>query len=72
MLPLAWVTLVSVGCAIYQGVRKEGQPTLDNLNLIFSYSLVGFALSLLLVFQTNTSYARFWEGECLLLSEMKA
>jgi len=33
---------------------------LKNLNII--YSLVGFVISLLLVFRTNTAYDRWWEG----------
>ena len=33
---------------------------LDNLGVI--YSLIGFVLSLLLVFRTNTAYDRWWEG----------
>ena len=30
--------------------------------LIAIYSLIGFVLSLLLVFRTNTAYERWWEG----------
>jgi putative membrane protein len=33
---------------------------LANLNIV--YSLVGFVISLLLVFRTNTAYDRWWEG----------
>ena len=29
------------------------------------HSIVGSAMSLLLVFRTNTAYTRFWEGRCL-------
>ena len=31
-------------------------------NLIAVYSLIGFVISLLLVFRTNTAYDRWWEG----------
>lgn len=31
-------------------------------NLVAVYSLVGFVISLLLVFRTNTAYDRWWEG----------
>lgn len=31
-------------------------------NLVSVYSLVGFVISLLLVFRTNTAYDRWWEG----------
>ena len=30
--------------------------------LISLYSLIGFVISLLLVFRTNTAYDRWWEG----------
>jgi putative membrane protein len=36
---------------------------LKDLSLI--YSLLGFVLSLLLVFRTNTAYDRWWEGRKL-------
>lgn len=62
-IPMLWVLLVACVCALYEELlRGEDDPTLDDLNLTFSYSLVGFALSLLLIFKTNTSFARFWEG----------
>jgi ion channel-forming bestrophin family protein len=60
--PLTVVTVVGIGCAVYEGTRPAGFPALAQLQLSFAYSLIGFALSLLLVFKTNTSYARFWEG----------
>jgi putative membrane protein len=38
-------------------------PEIENLDkLIQVYSLVGFVISLLLVFRTNTAYDRWWEG----------
>lgn len=38
-------------------------PNLDYLDkLVAVYSLVGFVISLLLVFRTNTAYDRWWEG----------
>ena len=61
-LPISLVIFVSVCCAIYQGLRPNNYPDLDQLNLNFAYSTIGFALSLLLVFKTNTAYARFWEA----------
>ena len=60
--PLLCTLFVSIGCAIYQGLRRDDQPDLRKLDLTLAYSTVSFALSLLLVFKTNTSYARFWEG----------
>ena len=38
---------------------KDASPLHD---LISVYSLVGFVISLLLVFRTNTAYDRWWEG----------
>lgn len=36
---------------------------LENLDKLFQvYSLIGFVISLLLVFRTNTAYDRWWEG----------
>ncbi len=42
-------------------ISKESQ--LKNLSLI--YSMLGFVISLLLVFRTNTAYDRWWEGRRL-------
>lgn len=61
-VPLLLVTSVSVGCAIYEGLRPDSWRSLTDLSASFGYSLVSFALALLLVFKTNTSYARYWEG----------
>ena len=36
------------------------KPFLKNVSLM--HNLLGFALSLLLVFRTNTAYDRWWEG----------
>ena len=61
-VPLCVTLAVALGCALYQGLRAETQPDLRNLDLQFTYNLVTFAFALLLVFKTNTSYARFWDG----------
>jgi hypothetical protein len=61
-VPLFLTTSVSAGCAIYEWFKPAHYKSLDNLHLTFAYSTVSFALSLLLVFKTNTCYARFWEG----------
>lgn len=37
-----------------------GNKALSNLNIV--YSLIGFVISMLLVFRTNTAYDRWWEG----------
>ena len=56
---------MAIGCGVYERVRvnhRPSNPPLAALNLSFAYSAIGFALSLLLVFKTNTAYARYWEG----------
>jgi Bestrophin, RFP-TM, chloride channel len=60
--PALLVTIgVALACAIYNAV-SEGGPSLQKTDLKLAYDLVSFALALLLVFKTNTCYARFWEG----------
>ena len=58
------VTISTVACALYQGMRPASTnwPDLQDADLQLPYACVSFALSLLLVFKTNTCYARFWEG----------
>src|ERR1700710_979783 len=65
---LPWV----VGVAIYTGVvtfleirylTPEENEHLKNIPLM--HSLLGFAISMLLVFRTNTAYDRWWEGRKL-------
>ncbi len=61
-----------VGLGIYTGVLayieldymhlRESHP-LKNITLM--HSLLGFAISMLLVFRTNTAYERWWEGRKL-------
>ena len=58
-----------LGMALYSGlvaywelewVRMEEMSWLKNVNVL--HSLLGFAISMLLVFRTNTAYDRWWEG----------
>lgn len=42
-----------------------GYPTLDDLGVQQPFSMITLALSLLLVFKTNSSYGRFWEARTL-------
>jgi len=58
---LVYMTFLSLGIAwveIYY--FNDTHKTLSNLTVV--YSLVGFVISLLLVFRTNTAYDRWWEG----------
>ena len=54
-----------IGVAVYTGVvayleNEVFQASFKNTTIV--HSLVGFALSLFLVFRTNTAYDRWWEG----------
>ena len=62
LVPLATVLLACAGCAVYEEViRKEKSSwgSLHNLEANFAYSLCSFALALLLIFKTNSSYGRY-------------
>jgi predicted membrane chloride channel (bestrophin family) len=71
-LPLLTCMAVAVLCALYEGLRPSRYRSLKDLELAFEYSLISLPLSLLLVFKTNTSYARFWEGAWLLLQRFRS
>src|SRR5688572_15760611 len=54
-----------IGVAIFTGLvtyleREILKTSFTNTTAI--HALIGFALSLLLVFRTNTAYDRWWEG----------
>ncbi len=62
---ILWKEMVYIGllAAVIAYVEITYFPdikALANLNIV--YSLVGFVISLLLVFRTNTAYDRWWEG----------
>jgi putative membrane protein len=62
---ILWKELILIGLftAGITWVEIEYFPkskVLENLGVV--YSLIGFVLSLLLVFRTNTAYDRWWEG----------
>ena len=54
------IGLLTLGIAHLEVKYIENTSPFDSLMQV--YSLVGFALSLLLVFRTNTAYDRWWEG----------
>lgn len=57
---LVVMAIITAGIAYY---KLEYHPDVQiGANLMSVYSLVGFVLSLLLVFRTNTAYDRWWEG----------
>lgn len=57
---LLWITVFTTGIA-YVELKYFPDHTIGQA-LLAVYSLVGFVLSLLLVFRTNTAYDRWWEG----------
>jgi len=66
-----WPLMVSVG--VFSAIvaflelhyfKLSESNSLSNINMM--HSLLGFVISLLLVFRTNTSYDRWWEGRRLL------
>ncbi|MBD3636276.1 MAG: hypothetical protein HUJ25_02955 [Crocinitomicaceae bacterium] len=57
---LVMISLATAGISWY---KLEYFPKSDMVDSLMGvYSLVGFVLSLLLVFRTNTAYDRWWEG----------
>lgn len=67
-LLLPEMIVVAVATAIMAYIRVRFFPTLDSKVLRDStilQSVMGFVLSLLLVFRTNTAYDRWWEGRKL-------
>ncbi|MCE3296578.1 MAG: hypothetical protein K0R65_2292 [Crocinitomicaceae bacterium] len=64
-LRMLWKELIFMGLftLLITFIEIHYFPEIENLDkLIQVYSLVGFVISLLLVFRTNTAYDRWWEG----------
>lgn len=61
---LLYVAALSVAVGVYYKtlVRVYGWPMLSLQSVQTFFSAVTFALTLLLVFKTNSSYARWWEA----------
>jgi len=66
-----WPLMLSVG--VFSGIvaflelhffKLSESNSVSNINMM--HSILGFVISLLLVFRTNTSYDRWWEGRRLL------
>mmetsp|Transcript_36209 Transcript_36209/g.61062 ORF Transcript_36209/g.61062 Transcript_36209/m.61062 type:complete len:405 (+) Transcript_36209:242-1456(+) len=63
--PIALAVLWSIACAsvVHFLFARSGDSYPEHWgNIGYAYSYISFALSLLLVFKTNTSYARWWEA----------
>jgi putative membrane protein len=67
LLPLLLGVGVYAGCWAYiENIFFADNKTIDLVNNIgIVYSILGFTLSLFLVFRTNTAYDRWWEGRRL-------
>ena len=67
LLPLLLGVGVYAGCWAYiENIFCADNKTIDLFNNIgIVYSILGFTLSLFLVFRTNTAYDRWWEGRRL-------
>ncbi len=64
-LRMLWKELIYMGLftLLITFIEIHYFPEAQNLDKLFQvYSLVGFVISLLLVFRTNTAYDRWWEG----------
>lgn len=64
-LRMLWKELIYMGIftLLIAFLKIQFFPKVDYLDkLIAVYSLIGFVISLLLVFRTNTAYDRWWEG----------
>lgn len=61
---VAWVLFVTVVAGLYAQLLqpKPGWPIAVSMNYIWPFTLTSFAVSLLLVFRTNSSYDRWWEA----------
>lgn len=58
--PMIYLCLLTLGIAYIEINYIENVKPLEKLITI--YQLIGFVISLLLVFRTNTAYDRWWEG----------
>jgi ion channel-forming bestrophin family protein len=60
---LIWVVLVSTFVCLYaEELQPKGWPTIASDDYLQPFLLMSFAVSLLLVFRTNSSYGRWWEA----------
>ncbi|KAK9908952.1 hypothetical protein WJX75_005092 [Coccomyxa subellipsoidea] len=61
--PVVFVGLIGVLVGLYHTYLEPlGAPQITREDLTVPFTITGFALSLLLVFRTNTSYDRWWEA----------
>ncbi|CAL8460788.1 g319 [Coccomyxa elongata] len=61
--PVAFVALVGVCVGLYATLlQPRGAPIITRDDYTVAFTITSFALALLLVFRTNTSYDRWWEA----------
>lgn len=66
LIPLLIVILLySFGIVYIENNYLKLSPNSNVKNIIVMHTLLGFAISMLLVFRTNTAYDRWWEGRKL-------
>lgn len=66
LMPLIFIiTLYSLGVAVIEMEWLKLSDTSWLKNIPVMHGLLGFAISMLLVFRTNTAYDRWWEGRKL-------
>ena len=65
--PLLWAVAAYAGIVTYLEEQYLNDPDLisHTQSISIMYTMLGFTLSLLLVFRTNTAYDRWWEGRKL-------
>jgi ion channel-forming bestrophin family protein len=59
------VTAVGVAVGLYHMYFASGGATPANNWLLTPFSMLTFAVALLLVFRTNSSYGRWWEARTI-------
>src|SRR5688572_25651335 len=63
LLPLMLAVSIYSGVVAYLELNFIADETAKHLsNIGMMHSVLGFVISLLLVFRTNTAYDRWWEG----------
>ncbi|KAK9812447.1 hypothetical protein WJX73_000401 [Symbiochloris irregularis] len=61
--PVLVMTLIAVVASMYhEFAEPAGAPNVSGHNLTYPFTFTSFALSLLLVFRTNSAYTRWWEA----------
>jgi putative membrane protein len=65
LFSLIFIALFSAGIVYIETEYFNFSETTKARNLTIFHSLLGFAISMLLVFRTNTAYERWWEGRKL-------